>query len=320
MLNYSMDFEPADAFISFSKLELYIEKYPEDAEKWLEFLKEPAVKTPRPVNRDELDTTLLESQKAVVNVVESSLINNCNDGCLFCRKSWIATDNVPKVTLICGHTFHTICCMYHYYNDGYASCIVENCNIDTWLYVRNIFRDNINRIKKAENILLKTYTHRNDFKKDILILKKNIYEFSKCFNARTLLFKNAKNDLIHKHIHALRYFQGDMNETVKLIKSSEEEMNFKLSIRKFRKHASHIFRKYHASFRDLYLSRVIKTPSWNVRSVLERHRNIHPGFYKLGCRIYPGKKIIKDFLEQAQAQAEPQAQPQPQPQAQTEIY
>uniref|UniRef100_A0A6C0ANE3 Uncharacterized protein n=1 Tax=viral metagenome TaxID=1070528 RepID=A0A6C0ANE3_9ZZZZ len=300
-----MDFEPKNTFISLSltTLESYIEKYPEDAEKWLEFLKEPLpapLPTPMPIEpivRDEIDNTLLSLQSAILDKETESPIDNHIDGCLICKKSWLTTNGVPLTTLICGHTFHTVCVFYHQYSADYTRCFVEDCTIDTHRYIRNIFNEKRDKKKKVESLLLQSYKKRSDFKQDIKKLKEYLSDFNKYSRERSLLVKNARRDLIHKHIHSLRYFQGDMNESVKLIQSSEEIFNYNTSIRKFRKHAAHIFRKYHTSFRDLYSSKIINC-SWQSRYVLERHRQI--GYYNLGCRIYPGRKLISDPLEEEQ--------------------
>ena len=37
-----MDIPPKNEFISVETLEQYIERYPEDVEKWLEFIRDPA--------------------------------------------------------------------------------------------------------------------------------------------------------------------------------------------------------------------------------------------------------------------------------------
>jgi len=37
-----MDIPPKNEFISVDTLEQYIERYPEDVEKWLEFIRDPA--------------------------------------------------------------------------------------------------------------------------------------------------------------------------------------------------------------------------------------------------------------------------------------
>jgi hypothetical protein len=78
-----------------------------------------------------------------------------------------------------------------------------------------------------------------------------------------------------------------------IMPETEEMLNYKNSIKKFRKHATKIFRKYHTSFRELNTHGIIRS-SWRVRGVLERHRQI--SFYKLGFGTYPGLQAMKDPL------------------------
>lgn len=295
-----MDLEPEDAFISVSTLESYIEKHPEDAEKWLDFLPTAfkLAMTPRHTiyarsSREPPSAELLEPHVNILTPNTETPVNHYHDGCLVCKKSWISTGNVPTTTLICGHTYHTVCYMYQYYENDATRCVVNDCDIDTWDYIRTIYRNKKNRRNKAENILLQSFKKRVDFKKDIKELKQDISDFNKAQGTIEGLIKNARRDLVHKHLFSINHLQGDMNTTVKDLQGTEEMSNYKLAIRKFRKHAASIFRKYHTSFRELNTNGIIKC-SWRVRGVLERHRGL--GFYKLGCRIFPGRKFVTDPL------------------------
>ena len=69
---------------------------------------------------------------------------------------------------------------------------------------------------------------------------------------------------------------------------------YKNSLRNYRKKSKSIFRKYHLSFRDLIRRKKISV-SWRLRWILERHRESF-GFYKLGLRMYAGKKLWTDPL------------------------
>jgi len=296
---YFMDLEPENEFISFSKLESYIEKYPEDAEKWLEFIKIPEIK--HDYRRNEVDQDILETQRNVIQKETNSPIDNFNDGCLYCKKSWESTESVPTTTLICGHRFHTLCYMYEHYSNDTPLCIIEGCNIDTWAYVREIYRSKKEKKKRVENILLTTYRKRADFKLDLLELKKYISHFNASYRRMYGLVLNGRRDLLHKHLHSLHHLQEDMNDSVNTIQSSEESMHYKLSIKKYRKHAAYIFRKYHVSFRDLYNAGLIKS-SWQTRFILERHRKF--SFSKLNIRLYPGGKKIKEPLATGTAESD----------------
>ena len=295
-----MDLEPEDTFITLSTLEKYIEKYPEDAEKWREFLdmKDETHMGPRDhmyrrTHRDPPTAELVEPHVNIITPVTESPVEHYKDGCLLCKKTWASTDGVPTSTLICGHTYHTVCYMYQHYANDAPQCLANDCDIDTWAYIRTIYRNRRDRKNKAENILLQSFKKKEDFKRDIKVLKQHISDFNKAQTTMERLLKNAKDDLIHKHLYSINHLQKDMNTTVKDLQETEEMLNYKKSIRKFRKHAANIFRKYHTSFRELNINGIIKC-SWRVRGVLERHRTF--GFYKLGCRIFPGRKFVKDPL------------------------
>ena len=292
-----MDLAPEDAFISLSTLETYIEKYPEDAEKWLEFLHSKENTQPRNrrhmLTRDRLPAELLEPHVNTIIPNTESPIEDYNDGCLLCKKSWTSTDGVPKITLICGHMYHTVCYMYEYYANETPVCLVQDCDIDTWAYIRTIYRNNRDRRNRAENILLESFKKRADFKEDIRQLRSDVFQFTRAQATMDRLIDNAKKDLAHKHLFTINYLRKEMNTTVKDLQETEEMLNYKNSIRKFRKHATKIFRKYHTSFRELNTHGIIKS-SWRVRGVLERHRQI--SFYKLGFGTYPGLQAMKDPL------------------------
>ena len=303
-----MDILPKNHFVSLDILEKYIERYPEDAEKWLEFIQEPSEHDERVRLRrtrhtpGEPTNEIYKTNSNVYNVPSDVPIEHYNDGCLFCKKSWSATDGVPTTTLICGHKFHTVCSMIDQYNGDITRCVVEDCDISTWDYVRKIVRSKEKVKEKAENILLDAYQKRPDFKKDIKELKEHISLVSSSHSKVGSMISNGKKDFIHKHVYTINQMQNDINENVKTIKESEQMHQYKQSLRNYRKKASHVFRKYHLSFRELNQRGMLRTP-WRLRWVLERHRT---GFTycKMGLRIYPGKKIWKDTLDEADEEVE----------------
>lgn len=295
-----MDLEPEDTFVSLSTLEKFIEKYPEDAEKWLEFLSENYRKSVAPRSniytasrREQPTAELIEPHANIITPNTETPVEHYTDGCLLCKKTWTSTDGVPTIKLICGHSYHTVCYMYQYYENDVPACLVQDCNIDTWSYIRAIYRNKRDRRNKAENILLQSFKKRIDFKHDIAQLKHAVSEFNKAQGTIEGLIQNARRDLIHKHLFSINYLQKDMNTSVKELQESEEMLNYRASIRKFRKYAAGIFRKYHTSFRELNTNGILKS-SWKTRGVLERHRKL--SFYKLSCRIYPGCKFMTDPL------------------------
>ena len=291
-----MDIEPENEYISLETLENYIEQYPEDAEKWLKFLDDTPEST-YPLRRRRVTDAELNPEffKMNVEVMQESdtPIHNYEVGCLHCKKSWAATQGVPQIELICGHSYHTVCYTYDHFKHDFPRCIVEGCTIDTWEYVRAIYTAKRKKREDVHNVLLESHRGRADFKKDLADLNKCIAEVTKHSSGVEKLLKNGRRDLIHKHLHSINYLQEDMNEAVKLIRGSEERANYKVAVSKFRKMASKIFRKYHVSFRELYQRRMVRC-GWEVRRVLERHGTFR--YYRLGCRIYPGGKKWKDPL------------------------
>lgn len=294
-----MDIPPVNQFVSLEKMEAFIEKYPEDAEKWLEFLDDTKDKDTiypyrRRIRREEdLNQELLKGQ---TEVLESSdvPIDHFSEGCLLCKKSWNLTTDVPTTTLICGHKFHTLCFMYNFYHSDNVSCIVTDCDINTWDYVKQIGKIKRKNLETAENILFETIVKRKEFKDDLKELKELISDITKKHTVVRNSLASARKELIHKHIFSINQIQKEMNDLVVSVKSNEEMDKYKTSLNLYRKKARDIFRKYHLSFRDLERRKILKV-SWRLRWILERHRESF-GFYKLGLRVYPGKKIWKDPL------------------------
>lgn len=293
--------------IQLPTLERYIEKYPEDTEKWLEFIKEDKITdeiNKRAQQRLPLDQDLLTLYKIFHNTRADNPINNHNDACLFCKKSWESTKEIPKTTLLCGHSYHTICMYIGQYDDDRLNCAVEDCTIHTWDYVRAIIMANEVTVTRAENILLDSYVKRNDFKQDLKGLKGAVREVAISHNSVMQLAKDKKDELIHTHIFAINQIQREMNDSISFVRNSEQMNDYKTKIRNYRKKASSMFRKYHVSFRDLYRRSLLKC-SWRLRWVLERHRNPFP-FYKFGFRFRVGKKQWKDPLEASEVPGAPE--------------
>jgi len=304
-----MDIPPKNEIISVDVLEQYIEKYPEDVEKWLEFIKDPAedeIHKRRRVIRhhSDLNQEIYKANSDLHTVETNVPIEHYQDGCLFCKKSWSATQDVPTITLICGHKFHTLCSMIDQYNGDTTRCIVPDCDIDTWEYVRTIYRSKEKAKTKSENILLDALIKRKDFKVSLKELEQNISSVTSKYNAVVSMIKEGRKEFIHRHLYSINQIQNDLNEGVKYIKESQQMHEYKDSVRKYRKKASILFRKYHVSFRELNQRGLVRT-SWRLRYVLERHRNSFT-YYKMGINIYPGKKPWKDTLDQSDTDVEVQ--------------
>jgi len=289
-----MDIVPTDVFVPLSVLEEYIEKHPEDAEKWLEFIDIPEEKIlPRRIY-GELNEELVTQTEELHRSVPEIQVESYTEGCLYCRKSWISTEGVPKMTLLCGHSFHTSCCLLStWYNDA-TQCAVEGCDINTYDYIRHISRTREQVKTKAENILLNSYKKRPDFKKDVNELKEMISTVCNTHASVRKQIADARKDTLHKHIFSIRSIQNDMNESVDQVRNSEQMLKFKTSVKIYRKKAAFMFRKYHVSFRDLHHQGTIRA-SWRIRSILERHQTGF-SYHRMGFRLYPGAKLWKDPL------------------------
>jgi hypothetical protein len=294
-----MDIPPTNKFVSLEKMEAFIEKYPEDAEKWLEFLDDTKERdTIYPYRRrirraEDLNQEILKQESEIMENTEVP-ITHFSEGCLFCRKSWTLTTDVPTTTLICGHKFHTICFMYNYYHNDTVQCIIDECDINTWDYVKQIGKVKRKNLETAENILFNSIVKRKDFKDDLKDFKLQIADITKKHKAVRETLDGARKELINKHLFSINQIQTDINQMVTVVKSSEQMDSYKASLRIYRKKAKNIFRKYHLSFRDLERRKKLRV-SWRLRWILERHRESF-GFYKLGLRLSPGKKTWKDPL------------------------
>lgn len=294
-----MDIPPVNQFVSLEKLETFIEKYPEDAQKWLEFLDDTKDKDPiypyrrRIIREEDLNQEILKQQTGFLESPDVP-IEHFSEGCMFCKKSWNLTTDVPTITFICGHKFHTICFMYHYYNNDTVHCIIPECDINTWDYVKQIGKIRRKNQETAETILYESIMKRKEFKDDLKEFKEIISDITRKHTAVRNSLASARRELIHKHIFSINQIQKEMNDLVVSVKSNEEMDKYKTSLNLYRKKAKNIFRKYHLSFRDLERRKILKV-SWRLRWILERHRESF-GFYKLGLRVYPGKKIWNDPL------------------------
>jgi hypothetical protein len=285
---------PENEFISMNTLERYIEKHPEDAEKWYEFVNEKIPDNIRRFRyRDSNNESTIQDLREIyllapVNPVESHI-----DGCLVCRHSWDSSKVAPTTTLLCGHTYHTVCqCIRQYQDMDRFDCLVDGCTLNTWSYVRKLVQVKEVREEQVENLLIDTYKQRKDFKEDIKELKSYISAANLKYNKVQSLISLGKKTVIHKHLYSINNIHRDMKEAVDAIKNGEDMHNYKSAVSKYRKKAYDIFRKYHVSSRELRQKHIIRY-GWRMQRVLERH-GIGHSFYKFGIRIYPNKKEFKD--------------------------
>lgn len=259
----------------------YLNAHPEDHEKISEFLNKL---------RDTVDmTTVLEEYTPPIET-------DLTDSCRLCKKTWDSTPNAVKTTLLCGHTYHTSCSMIYKYDDGETGCIVEGCNIDEWRVIRNLRQNRTDHSSiDVRGQLVKNLLARTDFMTNLKDLKRSISKVRKVKASFNKFSKKSRAEFIHTHIHDIRAIQKSLNIHYRGLTTCSQGKDLSSSVRKYRRLANDIFRRYHVSLRDLIDKRVIKM-DWDLRSILERHGR-HISTWRHSIRIMPGQKIWSDTLE-----------------------
>jgi hypothetical protein len=270
-------------------LEEYIEEYPEDAEKWLEFLQkkdEKILETGIQNTRQPSNTMVTPD---IGEDLECNLPADFENVCIKCKRTWASTPEHLTTTLLCGHKYHTACWFLHSYEDT-DHCIFEGCGQSTYGYIRELCRRRERMRVDTVSVLTDAVCSRREFKFDIKKMKRQISNCTKAFRLVNKKQQSEKNELMKKHIFTIRQIQTDMNTAVKNLSTSQEATNCTKEVKAYRRIERDIFRKYHLSLRDLMRKKIVKRMDWRVRSVLERHRRILPYNYKFGIRVYPGSK------------------------------
>lgn len=277
----------------------FIEKHPEDAEKWLEHLDpifNPAPISYRRINNSE-PVTEEQINSHFVNESPSTDVPNQSVGCAKCRRSWDSTSEHPVMNLLCGHKFHTVCYLMGQYEDDAGRCSVEGCNYDSWGIIRRICRKKDRLREEARNALLTPLDNKEEFKKDVAKMSQYVKDYRTARGKLEVRLKSVRTDVIKKHIFAIRQIHGDLNDSVKRLKESESMKNTLSALRKFRVFSRSFHGKYHLSLRDLIRRNYIRDISWNHRSVLERHHGIMTTTYRFQIRIKPGKQLWSRYHE-----------------------
>ena len=264
-------------------LETYIEDYPEDAEKWMEFLEaRDKIKhiKPRAV-RDERLTIDPGSD------VEGDLPEDYENVCLKCKRTWLSTPQHPTTSLLCGHKYHTACWFVHSYEID-DICLFEGCGQSTHQHIREISRRRERMRRDTTDVLVDAIKNSRPFKLDIKKMKRNILNVSKAYKIVTQEQSKSKKALMRKHIFSIRQIQREMNESVSNLRKTDVLKECSKHVRAYRRTETEIYRRYHLSLRQLISKRIIKRMNWGVRGVLERHNRIGIRPYRFGFRIYPG--------------------------------
>jgi hypothetical protein len=277
----------------------YIDKYPEDAPKWVEYFN---------FNTNENENSLRRrygryySQQSLDTIIQAmnfpieidTTVNITHEtGCLHCKKTWDETPRMATMEMLCGHKYHTLCSFLFYHNHDSSICLVDSCNsVNIMSIVNRISILRNRRTNDIEEVLTDAILKNKDFQDDLKLMKKQISVVNRSIGVYHKKSENIRKKILKKHLHSINYIQSDMNEATKQLAFTEEKKNVRSSISKYRKTAASMFRNYHVSFRDLYRKNMIKA-NWRLRHVLERHGSIFSS-YKFGIRIRPGKKIWRD--------------------------
>jgi hypothetical protein len=277
--------------ISLTILEEYIEKYPEDVEKWVEHLGPKLnlnnANNDRRLRRRHRDD---EPVNTIIPVIESDLDTAPTDHtsvCLKCKRSWTSTIIHPKTTLLCGHSYHTQCFFMMNYAD-LDVCIHDGCNYSIWAHVREIHDKNVELRRNTTQLLIDTLKGNPEFNKSM----KELQEYIKKTRIYTNLFRrNAaiiKRDVIKRHKYNIQALQNDMNNSVKVARKHPRLSEARKMVTKYRRFERAFQDKYHLTLHDLVHNRVIRRPAWDVMHILNRHGSFMPSSYRFGIRIRPG--------------------------------
>lgn len=269
-------------------IENYIIQHPEDSLKWLDYmesLKNPfkGISIIHPTN-EQIDRVQVPTILEDIELTEES----ANVLCPYCKNRLDADETIPKMTLLCGHTYHTICFqLFEHYNDATLRCLLPDCHKSMYNIIYRISRTQRKLMDRVEDVFIEAQAQRSDFKVDLKGIKKQIASTSKKYTALHNKQKEIRKSIIDKHIYEIRAIQRDINNASSvLIKSSDEYKDCIKSVRVYRKMSALIYRKYHLSLREMINLKLIKM-NWRLRSVLERHGNVISK-YKFGIRIFPG--------------------------------
>jgi hypothetical protein len=282
-------------------LETYLEKYPEDAEKWLEHLLVNNKNASPPYNRNQ---AISEQDIEKYNIVRDmdTPFSNPEEMCGLCRKTWDTTSLHATTTLLCGHKFHTVCYFLHYheYHDG---CVVEGCASETAAIINQLSRRRIHIREGVEAALINTVKNNKEFKAEIKNLKRAVGMVMKTLGNCGKYRKKLRNEVIKKHECNLTQLQHDLNRAYMLTTNGEVYRAFRSEIRKYRIIENRIYRRYHLDTNDLGRMGIMRRYNWRVRYALNRH-NRFSYRYRFSIRITPGKRnwFARDTEEAEEAE------------------
>ena len=281
-------------YVTVNTLETYIEKYPEDAQKWKDHL-DPVLyphkyKKRKQALRVNNRTTISEEDYSRYNIIkrEGEKFTNSDTMCAICKHSWEQTPAHATTTLLCGHKYHTVCYFMIYYENS-EGCIIDGCPSDTGRIISQLHRRRMNLRDTLETTLVNTLKDTNEFKSDLTKMKSKISGIIKHLTAFRKVKQELRKKIIKKHECNLSQIQFDINNTVKSLKTTSEAMAFKSEISKYRSIERKFYRKYHISLRDLIRYGLVRDLNWTVRRIILGH-DAYRNRRDFGIKIFPGKR------------------------------
>jgi hypothetical protein len=276
-------------YLTVNTLERYLEKYPEDVEKWLGHLIPDYNNGPPPHvrRRPQLISEEDIEKYHIVRDMDTPFLNP-GEMCGLCRKTWDATSLHATTTLLCGHKYHTVCYFLHYY-EYHDGCVVDGCASETSAIINQLSRRRTHIREGVETALINTVKNNKDFKLDIKNLKRSIYMITKRLSECGKYRNKLRKDVIKKHECNLTQLQHDLNRAYKISSSGDIYNAYKSEIRKYRKIESSIYRKYHLNMHDLGRFGIMPRYNWRIRTALNRH-NRYSNKYRFVVRVSPGRR------------------------------
>lgn len=279
-------------YFTITTLEAYLEKHPEDTEKWLEHF-EPLLFPHRIRNtaRTYDRRTIPKQDYSKYNIVakQDIEVRDFEIMCGICKHSWEETPLHPTTTLLCGHKYHTVCYFMQYY-ESHDLCQVEGCTNDTARIIGDLSRKKSRLRESIEDMLIDNIKSNREFKSEVKKIKSKLSSIVRHLSAFSKAKKQMRKNIIKKHECNLSQIQFDINNCFKLLNTSREAKTLTSEIRKYRIIERGFFRRYHLSLHDLTRYGLVGRINWPVRGMLVRHNGYGSISRRyLGIRLVPGR-------------------------------
>jgi hypothetical protein len=280
-------------YFTITTLQEYLEKHPEDTEKWLEHF-EPLLFPHRIKNtvRTYDRRNIAKEDYSKYNIVAKQDIELTDSDimCAICKHSWEETQLHATTTLLCGHKYHTVCYFMLYY-ESQEGCQIEGCTNDTGRIVGDLYRIKSRLRESIENTLIDNIKANREFKNEVKKLKSKVSSIVRHVSAFSKAKKQMRKNIVKKHECNLSQIQFDINNSFKLLNSSREAKALKSEIHKYRIIERGFFRRYHLSLHDLTRYGLVGRINWAVRGMLVRHYGYGSRSRRyLGIRLLPGRR------------------------------